>query len=282
MKAEHLQQYPRLSPRSLSNELKGKTVLLTGGGHGIGAAIAKSFAEAGVREIILVGRDESKLRTTAKEVEAYHSTTTVQYRIADISSTNDVKQLFASISVSPDILINNAGFLATPANFVDADLNDYWHAFQVNVFGTIQVTQTFLRHRKTHSSDNPEPAVVITLNTLAAYAVQVPNLSAYAASKAAVARWSELMSSDVPETTARFISIHPGAVKTSMATKSGLDGFFTVTDAALTGDFIVWATSKEAKFLAGRFAWVNWDVGELIAASEDIVSKDLLRTSLSE
>jgi hypothetical protein len=67
-----------------------------------------------------------------------------------------------------------------------------------------------------------------------------------------------------------------------MGTKSGLDGVFPPTDPALAGDFTAWACSEEAKFLAGRFAWVNWDVPELVAAKEEIISKDLYRTSLTD
>jgi hypothetical protein len=39
-------------------------------------------------------------------------------------------------------------------------------------------------------------------------------------------------------------------------------------------------TSEAAKFLAGRFAWVNWDVDELVAGKDEMVEEDLLRTSL--
>ncbi|PVI06246.1 NAD(P)-binding protein [Periconia macrospinosa] len=282
MKHTHLETYSRLSPGHNKDEMQEKCVLVTGGGHGIGAAIAKSFAEAGVKEIVLVGRQQAKLEATVKDLEAYATNTTVHYRVADISSSEDVKNLFDSLQSSIDILINNAGFLATPENFMDADLSEYWYGFQVNVLGTIQVTQSFLRHREKHGSQQASPALVVTLNTIGAYSVRVPKLSSYGATKAALARWSELISVDVPETTARFISIHPGAVRTEMGIKSGLDGVFPSTDPALAGDFVVWATSDEAKFLAGRFAWVNWDIDELIAAKEEILSKDLLRTSLSE
>lgn len=100
-------------------------------------------------------------------------------------------------------------------------------------------------------------------------------------SKAALARWSELIAVDVPEMTARFISIHPGAIPTAMGIKSGLDGVFPRTDPKLAGNFMAWASSEEARFLAGRFAWVNWDVAELVAAKEEILSKDYYRTSLT-
>ena len=169
--------------------------------------------------------------------------------------------------------------MATPTNFIQADLDEYWEAFTINVYGTALVTQSFLRHREALNATTS--AVVISLNTIGAYSVRVPHLSSYGASKAALARWSELIAVDIPETTARFISIHPGYVKTTMGYKSGLDGVFPPTDPKLVGDFIAWASSEEASFLAGRFARVNWDVADLVAAKDEIVSRDYYRTSLT-
>ena len=80
----------------------------------------------------------------------------------------------------------------------------------------------------------------------------MPGLAAYGASKAALARSSELIAVDIPETSARFTSVHPGVVKTAMAAKSGLGRVFPSTDLQLASEFIVWASSKEASFLAGR------------------------------
>jgi NAD(P)-dependent dehydrogenase (short-subunit alcohol dehydrogenase family) len=281
MDPKHLNTYARISPARLQDELTAKSVLITGGGHGIGAAIARSFAAANVASLILVGRTESKLKETVEEIVKSTKKVTVSYHVADISSKTDVQRIFDSLDTSPDILVNNAGFLPTPAGFIDADLEEYWKGFSINVLGTALVTQSFLRHRQSHSSKAASPAVVITLNTIGAYSVRVPGLSSYGASKAALARWSELVSVDVPESVARFISVHPGAVQTNMGFKSGLDGVFPSTDPGLAGDFVVWASSDEAKFLAGRFAWVNWDIDELVAKEKEIIDGDLLRTSLS-
>ena len=275
---QHFDPYPRVDPALLKKEFAGKSVLVTGGGYGIGSAIAKSFAEAGVAQIILAGRTEAKLKATADELASFKDTRLSFYQVG-ISSKSDVKKLFDSLTVSPDVLVNNAGFMATPANFIQADLDEYWEAFTINVYGTALLTQSFLRHREALKASTP--AVIISLNTMGAYSVHVPQLSSYGASKAALARWSELIADDVPETTARFISIHPGAISTAMSIKSGLDGVFPPIDLKLAGDFIAWASSEEACFLAGRFAWVNWDVADLVAAKEEIVSKDYYRTSLT-
>lgn len=240
----------------------------------------KAFAQASAKEIILVGRTKSRLDSTVSGLLKEFSSTKFTVIAADVTSTKDVTNLFDSIPGAVDILINNAGFLSTPGNFLDADLKEYWESFNVNVWGMILVTQSFLKHREAHKVANASPAVVITVNTLAAFTVRFPNLSAYAASKTAAARVSELIQEDIPTTSARFISIHPGAVETAMGEKSGLSGALPATDPQLTAEFIVWASTEEASFLAGRMAWVNWDKDKLLAKKDEIIVEDSLRSNL--
>lgn len=277
--AEHYDTYPRVSPANLAKELTGKTVIVTGGGSGIGAASVRSFAEAGVAEVIVVGRTKSKVDATTQELSASFKGTKFTPYVADISSDDDIKKFFDSLTTSPDILVNNAGYLPKPANFLEADLKDFWAGFTINVYGTTLITQSYLRHRAALKSST-QPAVIVTVNTIGAYNFRVPNLVSYAASKAGLARLTELAAVDIPETTARFISLHPGTVKSDMLTRSELLGF-KETESKLTADFIVWSASEEAKFLNGRFVHVNWDVEGLVAGKEVILEKDLFRTSLS-
>jgi NAD(P)-dependent dehydrogenase (short-subunit alcohol dehydrogenase family) len=279
----HLDPYPRLSPSKLRDEYQGKSVLITGGGYGIGASIARSFAEAGVATIILAGRTETSLKTTAAELTQSFPGLKVSYHLVDIASEVSVKSLFDSLTESPDVLVNNAGYLPKPENFVTGPLDEWWKGFQINVYGTALVTQSYLRHRAAESKQHT-PAVVIALNTFAAFSLRLPNLSTYVASKIALARVFEVLSADVPESVARFISVNPGAVKTDMSKKSGLEGntSIPVTDVRLSSEFIVWSASKEASFLSGRFAWANWDVDELVAKKNEVLENNLLISSFKE
>jgi len=282
--SEHLKPYARLSPANLGKEYASKHILITGGGYGIGASIARAFAEARVASIVLVGRTESKLKATAEELGADFPETSVQYRIVDISSAESVKHMFDSLTTTVDVLVNNAGFLSQPENFVNADLKEWWLSFEINVLGTATVTQGFLQTRT--KSEAKDEAVVVNLNTLGAYNVLVPNLSAYGASKAASWRMMELISTDVSSSGSipggvRVVNVHPGYVQTAMAAKSGLEGAFPPTDPQLAAEFIAWSVSDEAEFLANRFAWVGWDVDELVSRKAEIVEKDLLRTAIS-
>ncbi|GIC92414.1 SDR family NAD(P)-dependent oxidoreductase [Aspergillus udagawae] len=283
----HFQPYPGLADALGRADLGDLSVLITGGGHGIGFNIATSFAEKGVKHILLVGRTESRLAEAAKKLSSISiKRTSVSYKVADLSSEDEIHRIFETLDVSPDILVNNAGYMPTPEPFLNADMSEFWSGFTINVLGTALLTQAYLHHRleKLKVPINALPAVVVTLNTAGAYgsAGHVPNLSAYVASKAALARWSEAMSADIDSQVARFISVHPGAVATDMLAKSQLGGVYPSTEGKLVGDFVVWATTEEAKFLAGRFVWANWDVQELLSLRDHILSKDLFVTSLAE
>lgn len=271
VKTQHLEPYARLSPSHLHGEYRHKSVLVTGGGYGIGASIARSFAEANVAAITLVGRTESSLQSTAAELSRDFPGLQVSYRTVDIASAASVSALFASLPTSPDVLVNNAGYLPAPANFATADLAEWWRGFEINVLGTATVTQAYLRHRAAQTPAPRGPGAVLTLNTFAAFSSRAPALSSYIASKTALARVLELAAFDVPASTARFVSINPGAVKTAMYYKSRLDGVADIpsTDPRLAAEFIVWAASEEAAFLNGRFVWVSWDVDEFVAKRGD-------------
>jgi NAD(P)-dependent dehydrogenase (short-subunit alcohol dehydrogenase family) len=280
MESLHLAPYPALDTALGGIDFSGKSVLITGGGYGIGIDITQAFVDRRASDIVLLGRTESKLKATAESFSS--SGTKVTYVVADISSEKDVQHLFATLDKSPDFLINNAGYLPKPSLFVDADLQEWWRGFTVNVYGTALITQNYLQHRRAVKTSVTSPAVVITLNTVAAFAMRPPQLSAYGASKAALARWNELVAADVQPSEARFISVHPGLVETDMAEKSGLNGVVPFTDSKLVGKFVAWLVSDDAAFLAGRFVWVNWDITELLQKKGEIVEKDLLITNLSQ
>lgn len=246
----------------------------------MGVDMCRSFAARKSSHIIIVGRNETRIKASAEKLAAEFPATRFTGIAADISSKDDVKRLFESLEDSPDVLVNNAGYMPVPEKFQDADLDEWWSGYTINVFGTVLVTQTYLKHREI-KVPKTGPGVIITLNTIAAYSLDMPSLSAYGSSKAALARWLEIASHDVPQEVARFTSVHPGAVATDMGHKAGIIDTLAVTEAALTGDFTAWLASDEASFLAGRFVWANWDCEQLIGRKQEILKGNLFRTALT-
>ncbi|PTB61681.1 NAD(P)-binding protein [Trichoderma citrinoviride] len=277
---QHTSRYAGLTAALQRVDYSGKTILVTGGGFGMGVDMCRSFAARKAAQIVIVGRNAARVQTSAAELAEEYPETKFTPIAADISSQDDVKRLFASLDSSPAVLVNNAGYMPAPTPFLEIDMDDWWAGYQINVYGSVNVSLAYLRHRAAQPSVDG-PGVVITLNTIAAYHFPLPALSAYASSKAALARWSECVSVDVPAETARFISLHPGAVMTSMGERAGVIDSLVVTEASLTGDFTAWLGSEEASFLAGRFVWANWDCDELLARKQEIVEKEFYKTALN-
>ncbi|KAH8676389.1 hypothetical protein BX600DRAFT_535825 [Xylariales sp. PMI_506] len=276
----HYEPYDRLSPSHLQGEFAGRAVLITGGGTGIGAAVAHSFAEARIGAIILAGRREGPLAATAGELAQSFPGLKVSYQVVDVTSEDSVKAAFESLETTPDILVNNAGYLPDLEHVATARIDEWWKGFQINVLGTTLMTQAFLRGRAAVGMESKSPGVVVTINTFGAIGMRAPNFTSYAGSKIAILRILELITAEVPQSVARFISVNPGMVRTALAEKSGMVDLMPATDVKLASDFVVWAASLEAVFLNGRFAWVNWDVDELVSKSDEVLSQDLLITSL--
>ncbi|KAK1515566.1 short-chain dehydrogenase [Colletotrichum paranaense] len=269
---EHYEPYPEISPNILHTQFTNKTILITGGGSGIGASTARSFAQANATKLILTGRTESTLHQTAAALRAEFPDLEISLHVGSISSPDHVASPFASLDRSPDVLVNNSGYLSAPVSFVDADLKDWWQGFTTNVFRTALMTQTYLRHRRglQTGAEDEKPGFIININTKAAYDFHIPGMGSYGASKAAMLRLAQVITDDVPASEACVIS-HPGAVHTALLVKSGLKR--KMTDGKLAGDFEVWSASEETAFLNGRMVWVNLDVPELLSWKDVIVER---------
>jgi NAD(P)-dependent dehydrogenase (short-subunit alcohol dehydrogenase family) len=140
--------------------------------------------------------------------------------------------------------------------------------FEVNVKGSLIVTQAFLKY----ASPN---ATLINISSGAAHLPYLAGFSGCAGSKLAFAKIVEYVQCE--RIGLRLFSLQPGAVETDMATKGevvprhdigafpclGSAGLSFLIISGLPAAFSVWLASPEADFLKGRFIWANWDVAEL-------------------
>ncbi|MES2149216.1 MAG: SDR family NAD(P)-dependent oxidoreductase [Pseudomonadota bacterium] len=116
------------------NGLVGKTAMVTGGGRGIGAAIAEALAAAGAR-VIIGGRDEAALLATAGRIKA-------ESVLLDVTDSAAVHSVFARCG-RIDILVNNAGQAAS-APFGKTSAQLWQQMLDVNLGGTFHCTQAAL------------------------------------------------------------------------------------------------------------------------------------------
>ena len=182
--------------------LTGKTTLITGGGRGIGRAIAQTFAKHGAR-VAVAARTREQVETVAGETGGIAL-------VCDVSSPESVKEIFADIK--PDILVNNAGIAesATLTNTTD----ELWHRhLAINLSGTFYCTRAALP-----SMLEKRWGRIINIASIAAK-TGAPYIAAYAASKHGVLGLTRVVALEVATTGVTCNAICPGYVDTDMVSR---------------------------------------------------------------
>lgn len=281
----HKATYPAIDPAQPKLSAKGKSAFVTGAGSGVGAAIAKSLARAGVSHLALVGRTEESLRETQAEIEGFNSGTKVSLWIADIVDAEAISaalKLFAQgvPSGKIDILIANAGYMSNLGSTVDSDPADFWLGFEVSVKGNFNLLRAFQPLAAPDAS-------VIHVATAAIYIPFIPGFIGYRSSKAAATQMFQCFFAENPGFFG--LHVHPGLIYGTAQSHKFEDllneaGYGEMkNDASLAGDFVAWAVSPEGRFLNGRFVTATWDVDELKAKQAELDSDpSLLTISLVE
>lgn len=125
-------------------DLAGRTALITGGGSGLGAAIATALHRAGA-EVIVVGRDEAKLRTVVDRLGS--RSRMLACDVADPASVEALRRALESADLpggGVSILVNNAGIPGPVAALTDIEPEEWDEVFDVNVRGTYLLCRAFL------------------------------------------------------------------------------------------------------------------------------------------
>ncbi|CAK7211346.1 hypothetical protein SCUCBS95973_001081 [Sporothrix curviconia] len=273
-KTWHNKPYPFISPSRPALSAAGKTIVITGGGSGIGKAIAIAFAEAGAKAVAIIGRREDRLARAAVEVSAAGSQTQVLYETGDVTSRTSVEAALANISSKVgeiDVFCSNAGVLAQEGPVIGYDEAQLQSAIMTNLVGSFNALQAFVPHAA------PGAKVFNTGSSIGHWQPQafVPGVFSYAAAKAATLKMVDYFASENPHI--HVVSFHPGIIATEINPNITV-GLDTVD---LPGNFVVWLASEEASFLKGKFVWANWDAEELMARADEIKSSMLLRLSLN-
>jgi NAD(P)-dependent dehydrogenase (short-subunit alcohol dehydrogenase family) len=189
--------------------LDGKVALVTGGGQGIGQGICVALASEGAA-IAVVGRTESKLRTTCKQIEGRGGTAAPI--VCDVGHTDDVADAVAA-TVSEfgtvDILVNNAqdirfGPLLT---LDDADLQTLWTSGFVGTLAMMQQCHPHLR----------DGGAIVNVGSGAVHAPQ-PGIGGYAAVKAAITTLSRTAALEFADDGIRVNTIVPFALTPAVQT----------------------------------------------------------------
>jgi NAD(P)-dependent dehydrogenase (short-subunit alcohol dehydrogenase family) len=209
----HSSSYPAISPTRPELSLSGKTVVITGGGAGIGFAISKSVAKAGASRLAIVGRRAEVLSEAAASIRnIVGDKTTVLEIVADISNKTQVDDAFAKVGKTfglIDILIPNAAYFTGVKLFGEESVEDWEANLKVNVLGAYLLTSAFLKHAS-------KKAAIINISTAITHLPPFKGFSSYAATKLAGTKIMEFFQAEHPDI--HVVNVHPGRVReTEMA-----------------------------------------------------------------
>lgn len=189
-------------------DLQHKTILITGASSGIGRQCAITFSQLGAT-LILMGRDESKLRET---VDLLNSTNHIYYALdlknysATADAINDALQKKGKISG----FVHSAGMeITVPLNFIKPEL--YENVFSINVFSAFEIIK-ILSSKK----NIPETGASYVLIASIMGILGQPGKLTYCASKAALINGAKSLALELANKSIRVNCISPGIVETPL------------------------------------------------------------------
>ena len=202
---------PSGPPRaSTDGDMSKKVAIVTGGGSGLGFAIAKEFTQNGIKTII-VGRDEEKLKT-AKELLGENCF----YKSCDLSNLPTIPALISNI-ISEfgqiDIMVNNAG-INMKKEFIDVTDEDFQKIISTNVCSVFAISREVVKHMLPKKS-----GCIINISSMAAQ-YGLPKVIAYTASKTAIDGMTRAMAVELSPNGIRVNAIAPGFIYSAMTAKA--------------------------------------------------------------
>ncbi|ESA43461.1 uncharacterized protein NCU08784 [Neurospora crassa OR74A] len=282
----HTSSYPAINP-ALNPLLSqaGKTVLITGATAGIGFAMAKSFVTASASKVIITGRRQERLdeavgllRQHAKELGKQ---TEVVSEKSDAANMEEIDVLWKKLGEEGevvDVLILNAvGEMAAGGLCEDGGRTtvEIWAKLEANLRGPMRYTELFMKQGKERQK------FLINISTASAhisfpeYSPALSSSPEYGFTKATAGLFFRYIAQRSDPEKMQVVSIHPGTIYSELWQGLGVEkSVLPFDDISLPADFAVWATTKEARFIHGRFVWANWDVEELKAKYAERFKED--------
>lgn len=199
--------------------LKDKVAIVTGASSDIGLEISKKFVEEGAN-VVLLGRDMSKLEKARKTIKDYSSRTVaipcdITNESQVIQTVNQITDHYGRI----DILVNNAGVITDPIHFHEMTEEDWTSLVNTNVFGTFRITKSVI----VKMLENKNGGSIINIGSISAErAIPKVHLTVYCTTKAAINMFTKGLAVEYARRNIRCNCVNPGIVNAGMI-KSYLD-----------------------------------------------------------
>jgi len=253
-------------------KLQGVNAIITGGSQGLGKAIAQEFILEGA-SIATCARDQKLLSATLAELQKFAGPSQIVCgESCDVSSEEQVAR-FISFALSKlgsvNVLVNNAGVYGPMGATETVNLAEWIRALEINLFGVLFPCRALIPHLKRAGRGK-----IIVLSGGGA-TNPLPNVSSYAASKAAVIRLMETFAEELKPFGVDVNAVAPGPLKTRFVDqvlqagpeKAGASFFAKnqrwavdgATPLSLGAGLCVYLASSESNGITGKLLSAQWD-----------------------
>jgi 3-oxoacyl-[acyl-carrier protein] reductase len=224
----------------MSQPLKDKVALVTGGSRGIGAAIARRLAADGASVSVTYSKGADAAASVVKAIEqAGGKAIAIQADAADADAVKNAVDKTAAKFGRLDVLVNNAG-TAIPMKVEETTLADFDRVFAINVRGVFVATQAALKHLKAGGR-------IIMIGSCLGERVLIPDMAPYSATKGAVKMFAQGLARELGARGITVNTVQPGPIDTD-----------------LNPDASDWSVSQRANTSLGRYGKVD-EVAALVA-----------------
>jgi NAD(P)-dependent dehydrogenase (short-subunit alcohol dehydrogenase family) len=235
-----------------------RIALVTGGGRGIGANVARALAADGW-SVVVAARSREQVEAVAAEIGG-------RALVLDVTSRESVERAVAEAG-PVELLVANAGVASGDGPTWDQDAADWWRTFEVNVLGVHLCCSAVIPGMLERGAGR----IVIT-GSGASY-LPGAKTTGYPSSKAAVGRYAETLNNELEARIPVFV-ISPGLVRTEMTSSFPDDAPWTPPE--LAPELVRKLASGKYDALAGRYFHAEHDdLDDLLARIDDIRDKDL-------
>jgi acyl-CoA synthetase (AMP-forming)/AMP-acid ligase II/NAD(P)-dependent dehydrogenase (short-subunit alcohol dehydrogenase family) len=190
----------------VAGPLRGLSVVVTGGGRGLGRVFASAVAHAGA-DVLVTGRDESVLKATAAELADGGGR--VSWAVADVLDPEATRRAVEDFG-DVDVLVNNAALPGPIGPMWTVEPDEWWHAVEVTVRGTMSTTRAVLPGMIARGGGR---VIGIVSN---AGRTRWPHASAYSVAKAAQIKLVENLASELRGTGVAALAFDPGLLDEGM------------------------------------------------------------------
>ncbi len=231
----------------------GRTVLVTGAANGIGRAVAMQFAREGA-SIAVTDVDKKNLETLCRDLEATGAETiSVVCDVSDESAVHDAVSCILSRFGKIDALINNAGIYheAVPTEFVDSKSARWKRKIEVNVLGTMYMTQAVLPSMLRQGYGR----IVNLASVAGVYGIR--KMVDYSMTKGAILGFTKALAKEVAPKGVTVNAVSPGSINISGKPEHELPDYSFLGRSGTPEECaaaIVFLSSDDASYVSGQ----NW------------------------